>query len=74
MYNSLEAGRLKNSYEGRCRVDVKEPGSMPRYRGQPWLGKDSVVFNDLQEPNQSLIASIRAVPRARVAPELTGHL
>lgn len=57
VYTSLEAGRLKNGYEGRCRVDVKGPGSMPRYRGPPRLGRDSVVFNDLQEPNQSLMAS-----------------
>lgn len=57
MYTSLEAGRLKNGYEGGYREDVKELGSMSRWRGQPWLGRDSVVFNNLQKPNRSLIAS-----------------
>lgn len=57
MYTSLETGGPSNGYEGRCRVDAEEPGSVPRRRGQPWLGRGSAAFNNPQKPSRSLIAS-----------------
>lgn len=72
MYTSLEASKLKNGYEGGFRVDVKEPGSLPRWRGQPWLGRDS-VFNNLQKPNRSSIASVLCLEPG-FTPEPGGHL
>jgi hypothetical protein len=34
----------------------KSQAAVPRRRGQPWLGRGSVAFNNLQKPNRSLIA------------------
>lgn len=57
MCTSLEAGRLKKT---AMREDAewmsKSQAVCLGGGGQPWLGRGSVAFNNLQKPNRSLIA------------------